>query len=76
MRATVEAGFKIAMGREDTRDDRRVIDPAQVFHGTHFVLIDQEMRIRGYYDLSDAGGEDRLVRDAGLLANRAHDGRR
>ncbi len=60
---TVENGFRVAMGREGKTID----DPAAVFHGTHFVLVDQEMRIRGYYDLDQAGGPDRLLRDVERL---------
>jgi protein SCO1/2 len=36
-------------------------------HGTHFVLVDGGMRIRGYYDLSDADVLERLERDLELL---------
>ncbi len=70
LRDTVEHGFKIAMGREGKAID----DPATVFHGTHFVLVDQEMRIRGYYDLDQAGGVDRLLRDAERLVEGAKGG--
>ena len=37
---------------------------------TRFFLVDREMKIRGYYDLSDREAQDLLVRDAGLLVNR------
>ncbi len=39
-------------------------------HGSHFVLIDAKMRIRGYYDPSQDDSVDLLLRDAGLLASR------
>jgi len=37
---------------------------------TRFFLVDREMKIRGFYDLSDRDAQDLLVRDAGLLVNR------
>lgn len=37
---------------------------------TRFFLVDREMKIRGYYDLSDRAAQDLLIRDAGLLVNR------
>ena len=39
-------------------------------HGTHFVLVDQQGRIRGYYDSSDADVVDRVLADAAMLINR------
>ncbi len=62
---TVVEGMKVAMGSEGS-----IEDPENVFHGTHVVLIDEKMRIRGYYDSEDDEGLDLLLRDAGLLANR------
>src|SRR6266852_1313279 len=63
---TLNQGLKIYMGKESTPGD----DLMSIGHGTHFVLVDSKMRIRGYYDLSDQGVEDALLRDAGLLASR------
>jgi protein SCO1/2 len=65
MKGTVEDGLKIAMGKPagDT-------DFASLFHGTHFVLVDQKLRIRGYYDSSAPDVEDRLLHDATMLINR------
>ena len=37
-------------------------------HGERFVLVDRHRRIRGYYDDS-AEAIDRMMRDAGVLAN-------
>jgi protein SCO1 len=45
-------------------------DFASLFHGTHFVLVDQKRRIRGYYDSSAPDVEDRLLHDATMLINR------
>lgn len=38
-----------------------------VIHSEHFVLLDSELRIRGYYDSSDAKRIERMLRDARRL---------
>jgi protein SCO1/2 len=63
--STLNEGLKIYMGKVTDGDDLMSIG-----HGSHFVLVDSKMRIRGYYDLSDPGAQDALLRDAGLLASR------
>jgi protein SCO1/2 len=65
MKGAVEDGLKIAMGKPagDT-------DFASLFHGTHFVLVDRDLRIRGYYDSTAPDTEDRLLHDATMLINR------
>jgi protein SCO1/2 len=65
VRKTVVDGMKVGMGRGGPESDF-----ASIFHGTHFVLVDKDMQIRGYYDSSAADSVDRVLRDAGLLANR------
>jgi protein SCO1/2 len=65
VKGTVEDGLKIAMGTPQGEQDF-----ASLFHGTHFVLVDAELRIRGYYDSSAADVEDRLLHDATMLINR------
>jgi protein SCO1/2 len=67
MKGTVEKGLKIAMGEPVGENDF-----ASLFHGTHFVLVDQSLRIRGYYDSSTADVEDRLLHDATMLINRGN----
>jgi protein SCO1 len=69
IKRTVVDGLKISMGREPGKDDD---DLTAIFHGTHFVLVDPQMQIRGYYDSHDDDAVDRLLRDAGLLANRGY----
>ena len=65
VRATVRDGLKIAW------EDQGIIgDVPDILHGTHFVLVDQRARIRGYYDSDDAAAVDRMLRDAGSLLNR------
>jgi protein SCO1/2 len=59
----VVKGFKMPMDR-DGKDDPGIFD---ITHGSRFVLIDGQSRIRGYYDSSDEG-VDALVRDVGLVA--------
>jgi protein SCO1 len=65
MRAAIEDGLKISMGRAR---DGPVLDPGQVFHGTHLVLVDGDGTIRGYFDVKDDAGLDALLRDARALA--------
>jgi len=64
LKTTVVEGLKISMGRNPGPDD-----VMSLFHGTHFVLLDGEGQIRGYYESNDDEAVERLVRDAGLLAN-------
>jgi protein SCO1/2 len=65
VKAVVENGLKIAIGTPAGDNDF-----ASLFHGTHFVLVDQQLRIRGYYDSSAPDVEDRLLHDATMLVNR------
>ena len=65
VKKTVVSGLKQSMGREGPEDD-----VGSIFHGTHFVLVDQRMRIRGYYDSSSDEAIERMIRDVGLLVNR------
>jgi protein SCO1/2 len=65
MQQTVVGGLKIAMGEMEGQQDF-----ASSMHGTHFVLIDQQGRIRGYYDSSNVDVVDRLLADAAMLINR------
>jgi protein SCO1 len=69
---TVVQGLKVSMGREASGTIDRS-DFASIFHGTHFVLVDQELRIRGYYDSSEQKSIDRLMRDIGTLVNHLGD---
>lgn len=62
---TILEGFRVMMGRDaDAGDD----DFLSIFHGEHFVLVDGEGRIRGYYRVVDeAGGLESLQRDLEAL---------
>jgi protein SCO1/2 len=66
VRATVRDGLKIAMERQGTPD----ADVPDILHGTHFVLVDQQLRIRGYYDSNDPEAVDRMMKDVNTLVNR------
>jgi len=65
VRATVRDGLKISMENQGMSGD----DVPDIIHGTHFVLIDQSLRIRGYYASDDPKEVDRMVREAALLIN-------
>lgn len=65
MRGAIEDGLKVSMGRGQPGP---VIDPSQVLHGAHFALVDGEGRIRGYFDVGDDAGLERLVAAARSLA--------
>ena len=60
-----EQGFKIAFAGS--------ADPSKsdfgITHGTHLVLVDRDLQIRGYYRSSDPEALAHLVADAGRLAH-------
>ena len=58
IRAVVMDGLNIYM-----EDAKTVDEPEQLMHGSHFVLIDSEMAIRGYYPVEDDGTLDQIMRD-------------
>lgn len=64
VRAAVEQGFRIAVSRGAASAD----GTPNIVHGIHFVLLDRDLRIRGYYDSDDAGRLDQLAADAARLA--------
>ena len=64
VRAAVEDGFKIAMERKGELAG----GVPDIVHGVHFVLIDDQLRIRGYYDSDDGERLEQLVKDARALA--------
>lgn len=73
VKTAVVDGLKIAMGDTEAAGPPGTPAPerdfASVMHGTHFVLLDQQARIRGYYDSSDADVVDRVLADAAMLVN-------
>jgi protein SCO1/2 len=64
LKDTIVHGFKISMGREAGAPED---DLLSIFHGTHFVLVDRDGQIRGYYDSADSDSTDRLLRDTEQL---------
>jgi protein SCO1/2 len=64
IRSAVEGSLKIAMDRQGVLAD----GAPDIVHGTHLVLIDGSLRIRGYYDYSEPARIDDLARDARALA--------
>lgn len=65
LKDTVVSSFKIAMGRESMDE----ADVMGIFHGNHFVLVDAQGEIRGYYDSADDEAFARLLRDLPQVLN-------
>ena len=72
MQAAVVKGFKIAMVLEPpapaSDGGGRGAEFFDIVHGEHFVLVDQQGRIRGYYEASEEGIND-LVAGVAMLVN-------
>lgn len=67
LKRVIADGMKVYLAKGTDPDDLMSIG-----HGSHFVLVDAQMRIRGYYQFDDPGSIDAILRDAGLLASRGH----
>jgi protein SCO1/2 len=63
VQAAVVDGFKIGVDRRKSSDDFW-----EIVHGEHLVLVDRQLRIRGYFDLS-ADGIDKLLAGLGRVVN-------
>jgi protein SCO1/2 len=57
-------GFKLALDGKATPGAEHF----GILHGSHLVLVDQELRIRGYYRTSDDEALERLLKDAPTVA--------
>lgn len=66
VRALVRDGFRLGLS-----DDGPPGQP--IVHSDRFVLVDRELRIRGYYHGMDAEAVDRLIADARALLRNGHD---
>jgi protein SCO1/2 len=66
VRETAEKGFKIAV--DGTADPSK--PDFGITHGTQLVLVDPDMKIRGYYTTADEQARQKLVNDARRLAAR------
>lgn len=64
--AAVTGGFKEGMGKEKVQEGDQTF--WQIFHGEHLVLVDRQLRIRGYFDTTSQGIE-LLMAAAGRVAN-------
>jgi protein SCO1/2 len=62
IQGAVVDGFKVGMGKE------KVGDFWEIFHGENLVLVDRQLRIRGYYPAT-ADGLDRLMEAIGSVVN-------
>jgi protein SCO1/2 len=58
----VVQGLKMAMDKQPLP-----AAPDNVLHGSHFVLVDQNMQLRGYYSAKDPASRTQLVVDAQRL---------
>ncbi|HEX3902834.1 MAG TPA: SCO family protein [Polyangia bacterium] len=71
--AAVVGGFKEGMGKEKVTAPGNADDQQgfwQIFHGEHLVLVDRQLRIRGYFEATPQG-LDLLMAAAGRVANGA-----
>jgi len=58
--ALIRDGFHLAVAEEPGRE-------GMITHSDRFILVDRDLRIRGYYSGSDPEGNARVVRDAARL---------
>jgi protein SCO1 len=66
VKEAVEKGFKMPMDKnEPPAEQPQLFD---ITHGTRFVLVDQENRVRGLYETDDAS-INQMVQDLAVLAN-------
>ena len=59
-------GFLIALDLDPDPEIRNGLDP--IVHSNRFVLVDEEARIRGYYDPFESGEVERLLGDLERLS--------
>ena len=65
VKTTAEQGFKMALSGK--ADEKR--EHFGITHGSHLVLVDPHLQIRGFYRSSEPEALSRLVKDAGLLGD-------
>jgi protein SCO1/2 len=69
--AAVTGGFKVGMGKEKVQQPAAAGQEQgfwQIFHGENLVLVDRQLRIRGYFEATPQG-IDLLMAAAGRVAN-------
>lgn len=67
IKKTVVDGFKEAIVRDEGKGDAGT-GFLRIVHGIHFMLVDQQGVIRGYYDSKDPKRVEALLQDARRLA--------
>jgi len=72
IQATVVDGFKVGAGKERSPGATADGGPGfwEIFHGENLVLVDRQLRIRGYFPAT-AEGLDKLMDAVGRVANGA-----
>ena len=72
IQATVVDGFKVGAGKERSAGATADGGPGfwEIFHGENLVLVDRQLRIRGYFPAT-AEGLDKLMDAVGRVANGA-----
>ena len=69
--AAVVGGFKVGMGKDPSPPDADLKGEVfQIFHGENLVLVDRQLRIRGYFPATPEG-LDLLMVAVGRVANGA-----
>ena len=61
IRAIVVTGFKTAIEPDPSR-------AGNILHGSHFVLVDEQLHLRGYYAAEDEAAHKRLLEDVAALS--------
>ena len=88
IQATVVDGFKVGAGKERSAGADGGAEFWEIFHGENLVLVDRQLRIRGYFDATPEGstscwkpsgasltdGSSRRSRDPGSPSATALDG--
>ena len=70
IQATVVQGFKVGAGKERSAAADGGPGFWEIFHGEKLVLVDRQMRIRGYFDATPEG-IDKLMEAVGRVASGA-----
>jgi protein SCO1 len=68
IQATVVEGFKVGAGKERTPAADGGPGFWEIFHGEKLVLVDRQLRIRGYFDATPEG-VDKLLEAVGRVVN-------
>jgi protein SCO1 len=70
IQAAVVDGFKVGAGKERVASADGGPDFWEIFHGENLVLVDRQLRIRGYFPATP-DGMDKLMEAIGRVANGA-----